>query len=133
MAIYIEGMNSGTDTLDDSSINKLFDAGLELMAGGQAPEAVALFERILIERPDDTEANHGLIRALVDSGKVDDALLATERLIERDPEDVLAVTRLSMIYQQKGMIAEAEAAAARAKILGWKMELRGGSVAKTDL
>jgi hypothetical protein len=38
-----------------------------------------------------------------------------------------------MIYQQMGMIAEAEAAAARAKILGWKMELRGGPVAKTDL
>jgi hypothetical protein len=43
------------------------------------------------------------------------------------------MTRLSMIYQHKGMIAEAEAAAAKAKILGWKHELRGGVSAKTEL
>jgi len=103
------------------------------MAEGDALQAAGLFEQVLLARPDDVEAVHGLIRALVDAGRVDEALKRTQRLIEREPEDVLAVTRLSMIYQQKGMIAEAEAAAARAKILGWKMELRGGPVAKTDL
>ncbi len=103
------------------------------MSEGHAERAAEMFERVLALRPDDVEAAHGLIRALVDSGRVDEALARTQQLIEREPDDVLAVTRLSMIYQQKGMIAEAEAAAARAKILGWKMELRGGPVAKTDL
>jgi len=121
------------DSSIHSSINDLFDAGLESMAEGKASQAVELFEQLLALRPGYTEAIHGLIRALVDSGRLDDALERTQRLIESEPEDVLAVTRLSMIYQQKGMIAEAEAAAARAKILGWKMELRGGPVAKTDL
>jgi Flp pilus assembly protein TadD len=131
--IYIEGMSRDADADVNSSINSLFDAGLECMADGNASRAVGLFEQVLIAKPDDVEAVHGLIRALVDAGRVDDALATTLQLIEREPDDVLAVTRLSMIYQQKGMIAEAEAAAARAKILGWKMELRGGPVAKTDL
>ena len=103
------------------------------MAEGNALRAAELFEQVLAERPSDVEAMHGLIRALVDAGRVDEALARTQQLIEREPEDVLAVTRLSMIYQQMGMIAEAEAAAARAKILGWKMELRGGPPARTDL
>jgi Flp pilus assembly protein TadD len=130
-------MSGEVDVWNDSNlhsnINELFNAGLECMAEGKASQAVALFEQVLAARPGDGEATHGLIRALVDSGRVDDALMRTQQLIEREPEDVLAVTRLSMIYQQKGMIAEAEAAAARAKILGWKMELRGGPVAKSDL
>ncbi len=135
--IYSEGMSREDDVcLDstiDSNINDLFDAGLECMAEGNALGAAELFEQVLSERPSDVEAMHGLIRALVDSGRVDEALARTQMLIEREPEDVLAVTRLSMIYQQMGMIAEAEAAAARAKILGWKMELRGGPAARTDL
>ncbi len=122
-----------TSANDAAAIDTLLDAALERMAEGKAAEAVMLFEQVLTLKPEYTEATHGLIRALVDSGRIDDALQVTERLIESDPDDVLAVTRLSMIYQQKGMIAEAEAAAARAKILGWKQELRGGPTAKTDL
>jgi putative thioredoxin len=135
--IYSEGMSREDDVcLDstiDSNIEDLFNAGLESMAEGNAPRAVELFEQVLIAKPGDVEAVHGLIRALVDAGRVDEALARTQQLIEREPDDVLAVTRLSMIYQQKGMIAEAEAAAAKAKILGWKMELRGGPPARTDL
>ena len=131
--IYIESMDLNTSAWDQSSINDLFDAGLEQMAEGNADRAVALLQRAVELQPGHSEAMHGLVRALVDAGRLDDAQTMTLRLIASEPEDVLAVTRLSMIYQQKGMIAEAEAAAARAKILGWKMELRGGPAAKIDL
>ena len=131
--IYSEGMSREDDADVDSSINRLFDAGLECMAEGNALQAAGLFEQVLAARPGDVEAEHGLIRALVDAGRVDEALARTQKLIEREPDDVLAVTRLSMIYQHKGMIAEAEAAAAKAKILGWKQELRSGISSKTDL
>jgi DNA-binding SARP family transcriptional activator len=94
---------------------------------------VERFEAILKLEPEHAEAIHGLIRALEDAGRIDDALDAVTRLIEADPDDVLAMTRLSMIYQHKGMIAEAEAAAAKAKILGWKQELRSGVSPKTEL
>jgi hypothetical protein len=35
----------------------------------------------------------------------------------------LVHTSLSILYQHKGMIAEAEAAGLRAKLLGWKKQL----------
>lgn len=114
-------------------VDSLFDAALDCMARGDAVSAVGHFEAILALDDAHAEANHGLIRALEDAGRTDDALRVTQRLIAADPDDVLAVTRLSMIYQHKGMIPEAEAAAAKAKILGWKHELRSGITAKTDL
>jgi len=111
----------------------LFDAALDCMAQGDPETAIGYFEHIVALDPAHAEANHGLIRALEDAGRVDDALDAARKLIASDPDDVLAQTRLSMIYQHKGMIAEAEAAAAKAKILGWKQELRSGVSARTEL
>jgi tetratricopeptide (TPR) repeat protein len=113
--------------------DRLLDAALDCMQRGDAAGAVGRFETILKNEPAHAEARHGLIRALEDAGRVDDALDVVRGLIADDPDDVLAVTRLSMLYQHKGMIAEAEAAAAKAKVLGWKQELRGGVAAKTDL
>jgi DNA-binding SARP family transcriptional activator len=114
-------------------IDRLFDAALDAMAHGDPSMAIEDFKRIIAADPTHIEAKHGLIRALEDAGRIDDALVAVRELIAADPDDVLAHTRLSMLYQHKGMIAEAEAAAAKAKILGWKQELRGGLVAKSDL
>lgn len=115
------------------SVDALLEAALDCMVEGDAAGAVERFERVLAVDPKHPEARHGLVRALEDAGRGDDALRVTEQLIAEDPEDVLAVTRLSMLYQHKGMIAEAEAAAARAKILGWKQELRSGAAPKTTL
>ncbi len=103
------------------------------MEAGDAAGAVERFEAVLQHEPANAEARHGLIRALEDAGRIDEALDAALHLIAADPDDVLAVTRLSMLYQHKGMIAEAEAAAAKAKILGWKHELRSGISPKTAL
>jgi tetratricopeptide (TPR) repeat protein len=131
-------MESGVDTSADARAaaeraEALFEAALDALAGGDAAGAVAEFERVLAVAPEHNEARHGLVRALEDAGRVEEALRLTEQLIAEDPEDVLAVTRLSMLYQHQGKIAEAEAAAARAKVLGWKQELRSGVAAKTTL
>ena len=45
--------------------------------------------------------------------------------MELTPDDVLAHTNLSMFYQRAGRIAEAEAAAAKAKVLDWKRQIGG--------
>ena len=45
-----------------------------------------------------------------------------KRIAELDPDDVLAYTSLSVLYQKKGMIPEAEAEANKARILGWKQQ-----------
>jgi hypothetical protein len=38
---------------------------------------------------------------------------------------VLAHTSLSVLYMKKGMIPEAEAESAKARVLGWKQQLKG--------
>jgi len=124
---------NASDALLNSPLDSLLDIALDAMAAGDAAGAVSSFERVLAIDPRHAEARHGLVRALEDAGRVEEALHVTEQLIAEDPDDVLAVTRLSMLYQHQGKIAEAEAAAARAKILGWKQELRSGVAAKTTL
>jgi len=124
---------SGATTVTAPEIETFFDAALDAMARGDAGAAIRSFEQVLALEPSHPEAAHGLIRALEDAGRFDDALQLTQGLIAEYPDDVLAMTRLSMLYQHKGLIAEAEAAAAKAKILGWKMQLRSGVEAKTDL
>jgi hypothetical protein len=44
-------------------------------------------------------------------------------LIAAAPDDELAYTSLSIFYQQKGLIAEAEEVGAKARTLGWKRQL----------
>jgi len=56
--------------------------------------------------------------------KIDAAIEAAKRLIEVAPDDELAHTSLSIFYQQKGMITEAEQIAAKARTLGWRRELK---------
>jgi Tfp pilus assembly protein PilF len=115
------------------TVEELLETALDRMVEGDAAGAAAAFEQVLVIDPSHSEARHGLVRALEDAGRGDEALRVVEQMIAEDPEDVLAVTRLSMLYQHRGMIAEAEAAAARAKILGWKQELRGGAAGRTTL
>ena len=126
--VYTRRMPEETRTVEE-----LLETALDRMVEGDAACAAAAFEQVLAIDPRHSEARHGLVRALEDAGRADEALRLVEQMIAEDPEDVLAVTRLSMLYQHRGMIAEAEAAAARAKILGWKQELRGGAAARADL
>ena len=67
---------------------------------------------------------HGLVRALQETGDLDAAIVVAQQLLLLDPEEVLAHTSLSILYQHKGMIAEAEAEALKAKLLGWKQHLQ---------
>ncbi len=42
------------------------------------------------------------------------------------PDDILAHTSLSILYQKKGMVPEAEAEGNKARVLGWKQQLKKG-------
>ena len=102
-------------------------AALDLMADGKLEEAVAAYRQSLGADPAFTEAMHGLARALQDLQRYDEAIEVAQRIAELDPDDVLAHTSLSVLYQKKGMIAEAEAEGAKARVLGWKQQLKKGS------
>jgi Flp pilus assembly protein TadD len=69
---------------------------------------------------------HGLARVYQDTEQFDQAIEVAKRIAELDPDDVLAHTSLSILYQRKGMVPEAEAEANKARILGWKQQLKQG-------
>jgi tetratricopeptide (TPR) repeat protein len=100
-------------------------AALDLIAEGEHERAVKEYQKSLASDPTFTEAMHGLARALQDLGRLDEAIAIAKRIAEVDPDDVLAYTSLSVLYQKKGMIPEAEAEGAKARVLGWKQQLKG--------
>jgi Flp pilus assembly protein TadD len=101
-------------------------AALDAMADGLQEKALAEYELSVATDPSFTEAMHGLARALQNLNRFDEAIAVAQRIAELDPEDVLAHTSLSVLYQSKGMIAEAEAEGAKARVLGWKQQLQRG-------
>ncbi|GAC1429225.1 MAG: hypothetical protein NVS1B11_14400 [Terriglobales bacterium] len=99
-------------------------AALDLVAEGEQERALAEYEKSLEADPTFTEAMHGLSRALQDLNRLDEAIAVSKRITELDPEDILAHTSLSVIYQKKGMIPEAEEEGNKARVLGWKQQLK---------
>ncbi|HWX94164.1 MAG TPA: tetratricopeptide repeat protein [Terriglobales bacterium] len=101
-------------------------AALDLVAEGHHERAVERYQQALAADPTFTEAMHGLARALQDLNRLDEAIAVAHRLAELDPDDVLAHTSLSVLYQKKGMVPEAEAEGNKARVLGWKQQLKRG-------
>jgi len=112
---------------DDNSRQKAEDhyyAALDLVSEGEHERALAEYEKSLAADPTFTEAMHGMARALQDLNRLDEAIAVAKRITELDPDDVLAHTSLSVFYQKKGMIPEAEEEGNKARILGWKQQLK---------
>lgn len=106
---------------------KLSQQGLEELAAGDAAEAARSFRAAIAADPRCFEAHHGLIRALRDAGRLEQSVGAALALTALTPNDPLAHTALSISLQHAGHVPEAEAAAARARILEWKAELRSSA------
>jgi Flp pilus assembly protein TadD len=114
----------------------LCEHGHDLLAAGSPAEAAQAFRAAIAagqlkDEADgeagtetDTEAHHGLIRALRDAGQLDQSVTAAMALIALTPGDPLAHTALSISLQHAGHVPEAEVAAARARILEWKIQLQ---------
>jgi tetratricopeptide (TPR) repeat protein len=100
---------------------------LDHYAEGRLNEAIADYEAAIALDPTFLDAMHGLARAYQDSEDFDKAIAAAKRIAELDPDDVLAHTSLSILYQRKGMVPEAEAEGAKARVLGWKQQLKKSS------
>ena len=107
------------DLAEEASIR-----ALNQLTEGNAAGAVESFRSAIALEPDYHEAHHGLIRALRDAGQLEQSVGAALALTALTTEDPLAHTALSISLQQAGHIPEAEAAAARARIVEWKAQLR---------
>jgi len=102
-------------------------AALALVLEGHHEQAVEEYHQALEADPRFTDALHGLSRALQDLNRLDEAIVVAQQISEIDPDDILAHTSLSILYQKKGMVPEAEAEGNKARVLGWKHQLKKGS------
>ena len=84
-------------------------AALDLVLEGHHEQAVEEYRRAVAADPKFTDALHGLSRALQDLNRFDEAIATAKQISEIDPDDILAHTSLSILYQKKGMVPEAEA------------------------
>ena len=98
--------------------------GMELLAAGTPAEAAEAFRAAIASDSAHVEAHHGLVRALRDAGRVEQSIAAAMTLCALTPDDPLAYAALSISLQHAGRVPEAEAAAGRARILEWKVQLQ---------
>lgn len=109
---------------DPQTAEALTQRGMDLLAAGLPYEAAVAFQKAISLAPRDYDAHHGLVRALRDAGRLEKSIGAALALTALTPDDPLAHTALSISLQTAGHLPEAEAAAARARILEWKLQLR---------
>jgi len=99
---------------DDNARHKAEDhyyAALDLVTEGEHERALAEYQKSIEADPSFTEAMHGMARALQDLNRLDEAIAVANK-------------SLSVLYQKKGMIPEAEAEGNKARVLGWKQQLK---------
>lgn len=106
------------------SANELCQRGMDLLAAGSAAEATEAFRAAIATDSAHIEAHHGLVRALRDAGRLEQSVGAALALTALMPGDPLAHTALSISLQAAGHVPEAETAAARARVLEWKIQLQ---------
>ncbi len=105
---------------------ELYDRAVDFVAEGDLDRAVAAYREALAVDPAYSDAWEGLALALNQLGRHQEAIEAARKLVDLAPEEELAHTTLSRIYQAAGMIAEAEAEGGKARILSWRRQLKEG-------
>ncbi len=93
---------------DPEGARALYREGFQHFAAGRPAEAVACYQRALAADPELAIAWNGLSMALGRMGDLDAAIEAGRKLIALEPGEPLNHTNLSILYQSRGMVPEAE-------------------------
>ena len=99
-----------------------YKAGLDHFAHGRTAEASASYREAIALNATMAMAWNGLAMALAKHGEMEAAIEAAKHTVELDPDEPLSHTSLSMLYQQAGMIPEAEAE----KALSMQLQMKRG-------
>jgi tetratricopeptide (TPR) repeat protein len=97
-----------------------YKKALALFGEEQYLAAIEEYREALKEDPDWADGLHGLAMAQMNAGLLDEAIATGERLAEVNENDPFVFTSLSMFYQRKGLLEEAEKASAKARMLSWQ-------------
>lgn len=104
--------------------DELYDQAVDAIADGDVPAALTHYEAALALDPNFADAWEGLSMALADLERWPEAIAAALKVVELTPDEQLAYTNVSRIYQRAGDVPEAEAWAAKARVLDWKQQLK---------
>jgi tetratricopeptide (TPR) repeat protein len=99
-------------------------AGIDFFGEGKLDSAIEEYNRALELDPKLIDALHGLAQAYHARQDFYRTIEAARRILVLEPDDILAWTTISRAYQRLGMVQEAEEAGNKARILGWKQQLR---------
>lgn len=102
------------------------DATFEFTMGDHAA-ALALLDKAIAEDPAFLPAWHAMAEISFDKGDYDKALEAGSIALGLKEDDVHLHTTLSRIWMELGNKEEAEKHGARARVLGWRDQLKGDS------
>ena len=103
-----------------SDARALYKQAFAHFVGDRLDDAIQTYRLALDIDPGLAIAWNGLAMALAQKGDLEGALEAGHKLVELEPDEPLGHTSLSIFYQRKGMIPEAEAEKALAMRLGMK-------------
>jgi len=106
----------------------LYREGFKHFAENRIDEAIDCYRRAVAAAPNLAIAWSGLSMTLKRKGDLDGAIEAGLKIVELESADPLAHTNLSILYQAKGMIQEAE----DEKALAMQLQLKAESQAKSD-
>ena len=107
-----------------SSAAEHYKLGLARYGEQKFVEAIEEYRQALELQPEWSDCLQALGMAQMHAGQLDEALATLIRVTELAPDDPLAFTSLSMAYQRKDRIDDAEKAQATARMLSWKQELK---------
>lgn len=110
-------------------VDDLYMEALDLFAEEKYSQAVEVFQKVASADPSYIDAYHGIARACFEGREQEPALLETaieaaEKIVELDPDDVTAYSTLSQIYVWKGDKDTAEMWGGKARVAGWKQQLK---------
>lgn len=105
---------------------ELYDAAVDRIADGETDAAIELYREAISLDETFADAWEGLSMALADLERWDEALAAAQKVVDLTPDEQLAYTNLSRIHQRAGNVPEAEAWAAKARVLDWKRQIKEG-------
>ncbi len=108
------------------SSEELYDQAVDCIAEGKLDEAISKYKEAVAQDPTFADAWEGLSMALADKELWDEALDAAKKVVELNPNEQLGYTNVSRIYQRANNVPEAEAWAAKARVLDWKQQLKEG-------
>jgi tetratricopeptide (TPR) repeat protein len=101
-----------------------YDQAVDLIADGDLDAAIAAYREALATDDRYADAWEGMSMALADLERYPEALEAAHKVVEITPEEQLAYTNLSRIYQRAGDVPKAEEWAAKGRVLDWKRQLK---------